>query len=163
MKKRIYAVLFVAAVLPSCTTMDAQQRAELTAQANRSVTCKKGDDCEMKWSKATQWVKENCEYKFQTVSDNVIQTMGPLPYDPSPAYTITKMSDGNGVYTFDFSGGCDNIFACIPSLLQAKASFVNYVMGSGMDSRPTISAATCIQSGSLINCSARASDRLITR
>jgi hypothetical protein len=39
------------------------------------------------------------------------------------------MSDGQGGYTFDFDGGCDNMFGCNPSLLQAKASFVNYIMG----------------------------------
>jgi hypothetical protein len=122
-------VLLVALFLSSCASIPPEQKAAMQALANRPVVCKKGVDCDEKWSKATQWVKQNCSYKFQTVSDNVIQTMGPLPNDPSPAFTITKVSSGNGLYAFDFDGGCDNMFGCIPSVLQSKISFINYIMG----------------------------------
>jgi len=76
-----------------------------------------------------QWVKENSAYKFQTVSDTVIQTMGPLPDDPRPAFTVTKVSTGNNSYKIELDGGCDNIFGCVPSLLKLKASFAVAVMG----------------------------------
>ena len=87
-----------------------------------------GKDCEEKWSRVVQWVKLHSAYKFQTVSDNVIQTMGPLHDDPRPVFTITKVASGNNSYTLDFDGGCDNIFGCTPSLLELKASFVNYII-----------------------------------
>jgi hypothetical protein len=128
MHRRIISTLYFMLMLSGCA-MNPQQQAALLAQANRPVTCQKGDDCDAKWSLATQWVQQHCAYKFQTISENVIQTMGPLHDDPRPAYTITKVSDGKGVYTFAFDGGCDNIFGCVPSLLEAKASFVTYVIG----------------------------------
>jgi hypothetical protein len=120
------STLMLASCMPPMTP---EQQAAMVAAANRPVTCKSGTDCEQKWSKATQWVKQNCTYKFQTVSDNVIQTMGPLPNDPSPAFTITKVSTGKKTYTIELDGGCDNMFGCIPSMLESKASFADYVMG----------------------------------
>jgi len=54
--------------------------------------------------------------------------MGPLKNDPSPAFNISKTANGNGTYTIDFRGGCDNIFGCIPDLTVAKANFNRFVM-----------------------------------
>ena len=130
MKKTI--ALTTALMLAACAPpMTADQKAALLAASNRPVTCKSGDDCQQKWSRATQWVKQNSAYKFQTISDNLMQTMGPLPDDPSPAYTVTKVSTGKNIYTIELDGGCDNWIGCIPSIVEAKASFASFVMGKG--------------------------------
>ena len=130
MKKTL--ALTTALMLAACAPpMTASQQAAMLAAATRSVTCKSGNDCQQKWSRATQWVKQNSAYKFQTVSDNLMQTMGPLPDDPSPAYTVTKVSTGNNIYAIELDGGCDNMLGCIPSMLESKASFANFVMGRG--------------------------------
>ncbi len=126
---RRYFIITSILLLTACAPrMTPEQNAAMLAAANRPVTCKAGKDCEEKWSRVTQWVKQNSAYKFQTVSDNVMQTMGPLPNDPSPAFTVTKTSAGKGTYSIELDGGCDNMFGCIPSMLQAKASFANFVM-----------------------------------
>jgi len=122
------AALFVFQ-LSGCARLSPQQEAILQQAANRPITCQAGKDCEEKWSQAVYWVKQNSAYKFRTVSDNVIQTMGPLPDDPSPAFTITKVATGNNSYALDFDGGCDNMFGCVPSLLILKASFADYIIG----------------------------------
>ena len=128
MKKTI--VLTVAIMLTACApSMTPGQKAALIAAADRPVNCKSGDDCAQKWSRATQWVKQNSKYKFQTISENLMQTMGPLPQDPSPAYTVTKVSTGKNIYSIELDGGCDNWIGCIPSMLESKASFANFVMG----------------------------------
>jgi hypothetical protein len=120
---------FLILQLTACAQLTPEQQAALQRAANRPVTCMAGKDCEEKWSRVVQWVKENSAYKFQTVSDTVIQTMGPLPDDARPAFTVTKVSTGNDSYMINLDGGCDNIFGCVPSLLKLKASFAVAVMG----------------------------------
>jgi PDZ domain len=119
----------LAALCGCAPRMTAQQQAAVQAEAARPVGCFGADDCQVKWSRALLWVKNNSAYKFQQATDSLISTMGPLPDDPRPAYTITKIANGGGRFTFDFDGGCDNMFGCVPSLLEAKASFVAFVMG----------------------------------
>lgn len=128
MKKIVFCVgCFVA--LAGCAAPNPAATAALQAEASRPVTCASKPDCDAKWSRAVQWVQQNSEYKFQSATDYVIQTMGPLPDDPSPAFTITRVTNADGSGTFNFSGGCDNMFGCIPSMLESQASFVDYVMG----------------------------------
>jgi hypothetical protein len=84
------------------------------AVVNQPITCQAGPDCETKWSRATAWIAQNAAYKVQTASDSIIQTMGPLPNDPRPSFTVTKAGDSTGTYTVSFNGGCDNFLGCIP-------------------------------------------------
>jgi serine protease Do len=54
------------------------------------------------------------------------------------------MQQGGGNAVIDFDGGCDNIFGCIPSMLEERASFANYVMGplASTDQGAALSAAS---------------------
>ena len=127
-------ILIAALLLTGCTTPQqrlefAMQRLEIDRQAARPVTCTAGEDCEVKWGRALQWVLDNSAYKLQTQSDALLSTFGPFPNDPRPAYSISKVATGGGNYVIDFRGGCDNIFGCQPTLLEGKASFVGAVMG----------------------------------
>lgn len=129
MQIRFPPLVFVVLWLAGCATMSNEQRAELEISASRSITCQGKDDCEVKWSRAVQWVRENSAYRFDQATEYVISTKGPLPNDVRPAYTITRVAKGDGSFEFDFGGGCDNMFGCRPSMLEAKASFSDYVMG----------------------------------
>src|SRR6266705_515726 len=124
-----YPILIVMVLLSTgCSTMTPQQLSDLQAQANRPVFCIGPDDCQVKWSRALQWVKENSRYKLERVRSYLISTRGPFLLAPWPAYTITQFDQGGGRLEFDFAVGCYYIFGCTPSLLEAKASFVNFVM-----------------------------------
>ena len=74
------------------------------------------------------WVRTNSAYKIANATDMLISTMGPLPNDPSPAFTITKTARGDGRYDISFDGGCDNMFGCIPPMMKLKADFAKFVM-----------------------------------
>lgn len=126
--KRQLVVVVACLVLAACNTMTPEQKSALAAQASRPVVCSSDQDCRVKWSRAVQWVMQNSAYKLQTQSDLVIQTMGPLPDDTRPAFTISRSANANGSGVINFSGGCDNIFGCIPSMLEEQASFVQFVM-----------------------------------
>ena len=122
----ITSFLLLTACAPQMTP---EQKTAMAVAANRPITCKAGKDCEEKWSRAVQWVKQNSTYKFQTLSDNLIQTYGPFDSDPRSAFSITKVAEGHNKYTIDFSAACDNWIGCIPSVIELKISFINYVMG----------------------------------
>jgi len=54
-----------------------------------------------------------------------------LPADTSNAFiSVTKVETDTGTYTINFRAGCSAIFGCKPSVLELRASFVNYVMKS---------------------------------
>ena len=91
------------------------------------VTCHAGKDCDEKWSRATGWIAQNSSYKVQTVSDTIIQTMGPLPDSPRAEFIVSKVSIGNDLYSLKLNGGCDNMFGCIPPLQDSALSFANFV------------------------------------
>jgi len=124
-------VLLLAGCSRQMTPEQQAAQAALIENANQPVTCRAGKDCDEKWSRAVQWVKVHSAYKFQTMSDNLIQTYGPFDSDPRSAFSITKVAQGNDIYIIDFSANCDNWIGCIPPVINLKADFVNFVMGLG--------------------------------
>jgi hypothetical protein len=128
MTRTIAAYIFLFPLLSSCARLTPEQQAALQQAANRPVTCTTGKDCEEKWSRAVHWVTQNSAYKIQAVSDNVIQTMGPLPDDPRPAFTVTKVFNGNDTYTLNLHGGCDNIWGCVPDPIKLALLNSEWVM-----------------------------------
>lgn len=121
-------ILVAGLVLSGCVTMTPQQRAAMQASAARPITCFGPEDCQIRWGRALQWVKLHSAYRFDQASDSLISTKGPLPSSPDSAFTITKLARGGGRYDIDFSAGCDNFIGCIPSVIEEKASFADYVM-----------------------------------
>jgi hypothetical protein len=103
----------------------------MRASIDLPVVCTRGPDCDAVWSRAAAWVVQHSSYKIQTANDSIIQTMGPTQYNPSPAYTITKTANAAGNYEVRLAGGCDNIFSCIPSIEESRASFKQFVRQEG--------------------------------
>ncbi len=127
--------------LASCLALaGCASAAPQAASPPRPVTCKAGPDCDAKWSRALAWVTSNSGYKLQTQTDSVVQTMGPITDSPRPAYTVTKLATGPGTFEITFTGGCDNIFGCVPSIDEARAKFADFVLA--IDTSPGPIAAT---------------------
>jgi PDZ domain-containing protein len=125
--RAIIAIAFtsiaIAFLLANCASAPTQQ-----AAAPRPITCKAGPDCDAKWSRAVSWVTTNSSFKIQTQTESIVQTMGPLRSDPSPAFTVTKVAVGNDSYEITFTGGCGNIFGCIPTIPESRINFTNFVL-----------------------------------
>ncbi len=133
--------------LSSCgPSLTPAQQAALQAVASRPVICRAGNDCEVRWGRALQWVETYSAYKVRIAGDSMIATMGPWRHDARPAYTITKTANGDGSYTIGFQAECDNLFGCVPSLLEAKASFISFVMA---ETAPYSSAAPPVARSSM--------------
>ncbi|MBI1179136.1 MAG: hypothetical protein GC201_01165 [Alphaproteobacteria bacterium] len=125
------AGLAALSAIGGCAGQAAQERYAAQVEiANRPIICDGQEQCEIMWSRAIQWVKNNCAYRFQTVSDDLIQTAGPNPYSIEPAFVVNKLALGGGKYQIEFDGGCDNMFGCSPTILEAKSKFVMYLMGA---------------------------------
>ncbi len=129
-----------AAALVLCGCITAEQQASV-AEPPKPITCHAGPDCNAKWSRAAGWVTEHSKYKLETSAESLIQTSGPGAFetDSSPAYKITKIAMGPGEYTIEFTGGCDSIFGCTPTISAAQADFTQSILAveAAPQSRPT--------------------------
>jgi hypothetical protein len=88
-----------------------------------------GADCDAKWSRAVSWVTTNSEFTIQTQTAQIIQTMGPLRQDPTPALTVTKVAVASGDYEITFASGCDNFIGSVPEVADERAKFAAFVAG----------------------------------
>jgi hypothetical protein len=110
--------------LALCGCITAEQQASL-AEPPKPITCHSGNDCNAKWSRANAWVAEHSKYKVESSSESLIQTSGPSTFetDPSPSYKVTKVATGPAEYSIEFTGACDSIFPCTPTVPVAQADF----------------------------------------
>lgn len=102
---------------------------ELSASASREIRCEAGSDCEMKWSRVTQWLLANSDWKLRNVTDNLITTEGPLD-TPKPAYEVLKIPSGDGkTYLIMMKAGCGEGYNCETRILELQTSFGAFVRG----------------------------------
>jgi hypothetical protein len=134
MRKQAIGILFFLAGCASGPTP--AQEAAFNRDAARDVVCEGQEDCEVKWGRAIQFTLDNSYYRIQQQTDALIQTAGPLPNYPNLVMVISKIPLGGGQYRFDLRGGCDNMFGCVPTLIQAKAYFVRTVMDGKSGPQP---------------------------
>jgi hypothetical protein len=121
----------MASTLALCGCITAEQQASV-AESPKPITCHAGADCDAKWSRANSWITEHSKYKVETSSDSVIQTSGPSTFesDPSPRYQVRKLAIGGDQYAIEFTGGCDSIFECTPTLSTAQADFTQSILAA---------------------------------
>jgi len=122
------AALALAILLPSLLGCAAyqQRRAALQQIANQPITCAGDTDCEVRWSRALQWVSANSHWKLRHVNDMIITTEGPLD-TVFPAYEVQKIPSGDGSYAITIRAACGNPFGCSPDTLEAVAAFSVFV------------------------------------
>lgn len=118
--------LFVMFIVTACSTMSATDNNYYQSLANSPIYCSNEEDCEVKWGRAILWVSKNSHWKIRNQSDSLITTEGPFK-TVYPAFIINKVPLGKGMYQIMFDAGCGNIFGCIPSTIQLKANFVEFV------------------------------------
>lgn len=126
--------------LYGCSTalMSKQQISYLSSEANKPIYCEGGENCEIKWSRAIMWISQYSHWKIRVQSDSLITTEGPFD-TVHAAYQVQKVPLGNNKYSIDMSLGCGNPFGCVPSTLELKASFVQFV--NAYDSQSTNSSS----------------------
>jgi hypothetical protein len=96
-----------------------------------------GADCDAKWSRAAAWIATNSNLKIQTRTETIVQTAGPVPSEPTPAFTVTKVARGDGRYEITFNGGCGNTSRCVPTIPESRARFTEFVLGEDVAAQPS--------------------------
>jgi hypothetical protein len=97
-------------------------------QTSTHITCKPGQDCERKWSRAENWVETTSSWKILYENGNAIKTLGPSKYSASAAISITKTENVDQSYDINLEAMCDFKFECIPSSSELQASFAKAVL-----------------------------------
>ena len=112
------------------------KREQLNAEATKEIRCEAGSDCEMKWSRVTQWLLDNSDWKLRNVTDTLITTEGPLD-TAKPAYEVVRMPAGDGkTYLIRMRAGCGEGHDCTQLVLQKKISFGAFVRGETQAAQP---------------------------
>jgi len=117
--------------LALCGCITAEQQASL-AEPPKPIRCHSGADCDAKWSRANAWMAEHSKYKVESSSESLIQTSGPSTFetDPYPSYKVTKVAMGPAEYSIEFTGACDSIFPCTPTVSVAQADFTQSILAA---------------------------------
>lgn len=79
------------------------------------------------WSRAQVFVANKTSYRFQVISESIIQTAGPLGSMTDLAFLLTRelRSDGSGLITM--RSACGRTVSCLPSPALAGRQFVEYL------------------------------------
>lgn len=121
-RSHLAAAMFAAAAVGGCVSTAAQPQRPLPP-----ITCKKGSDCDMKWSRAVTWVSRNAGYKIQTQTDALIQTFGPVGDDTELAVTVNKTMVSPNSYEIAAKMSCGNMLGCLPQPYNALRQFISFV------------------------------------
>jgi hypothetical protein len=121
---RAIVVLALGMMVAACTSSQVQQ-----LLPPQPVICISGPDCDAKWIRAATWIATNSTFKIQVRTNTTIQTAGPQPSEPTPAYTVTKVARGEGRFEITFNGGCGNPYRCVPSIAESRSRFAQFVLG----------------------------------
>ena len=91
------------------------------------IKCQAGPDCDLRWERAYKWVVENSGLKLKTKTDGLIKTETDGE-ERTLIVTITKSATPqSGIYEIDFLGKCPSILSCVPSAVESRTRFANFV------------------------------------
>ncbi|MDE2465491.1 MAG: hypothetical protein KGO02_17525 [Alphaproteobacteria bacterium] len=114
--------LFVA--LSGCAAMPSKANQAKIAKFQQTIpTCNSDAECKAMWDAAQLWIVHNAGYKLQNVTDVLLQTYSPGPYDTDLAVEVTKEPQGHGIYQIVVRAWCNNLFGCTPNALDAELDF----------------------------------------
>lgn len=121
----IRTVIAIACCVASsgCATNIAARDAALAEFQSTVPTCTGEAQCKAMWEAAQVWVAQHSDMKIQTATDVLIETYGGGQYSATLSMRVLKVPQGGGSYRIEFSGGCNNVFGCVPDRLQAGTDF----------------------------------------
>lgn len=125
MKKFVFGVA-LAAILSGCAS-NPERQARIAHFHATTPVCSGQEQCDAMWEYAQVWVASNGRMKIQTATNVLIETYGSRPNSPDLAIRVLKEPQGNGRYRIVFSGGCNNIFGCVPDAIETGIRFNEYI------------------------------------
>lgn len=125
MKKTVIAAL-AALSMAGCAS-NPQRQAMLAEYEASRPTCQGKEQCDAMWEHAQVWVANNSRMKIQTATNVLIETYGGGSNSAQLAMRVVKEPLGGGAYKLVFSGGCANIFGCVPDAVETGMAFNRYI------------------------------------
>jgi hypothetical protein len=124
MSRSLWLLLIGACLAAAGTTCPERVQA-----ASALIACRAGADCDGKWTRARQWVKDNSKYPIRVDTATEISTVTRTRFhDPGLIVTVNKFRRSDGTFAITLRAGCGLFFgACKPSIAYAHESFARYV------------------------------------
>jgi len=126
MKKLTTVAAIVVTALAGCATYRPDPMKQAIAQSTIPV-CMSERECELKWAAARRWVLNNASFKIKTISNDFIETHGPIGGSPLVAVRVNKDPIPTGGYRIVVGVYCDNMFGCAPDAWDSAIRFNNEV------------------------------------
>lgn len=113
MKAHKYCLLaFALVILPGCAGSPLRQ--DTRQIVIEYPTCEGKEDCELKWSRAVQWITKNSFFQIRLMNDMLIETYPSAGnFNAYSAYRVTKVPLGQQRYRLEIQAGCGNLFGCV--------------------------------------------------
>ena len=95
--------------------------------ADAGVPCSSQEDCNKKWQRAEQWVRQNSVWEIRTVSEDLIETRRQSGSGYSNLYYRITKEKQDGQAKIQFSAGCLPSVYCNPNPDKAREAFNQYI------------------------------------
>lgn len=125
---RSVLIVAAAAALAGCVTRYGSPGPD--APTASAPTCAGKEECEIKWSRALQWINANSYWRTRMVNDMVIETFPSVGNGNAfPAFRVTRVPLGEGRYQLQIESGCGNIFGCAPNAASEALRLNTFIEG----------------------------------
>lgn len=120
-------LLIAAALLQSAD--DTPTRAhEWAHKATPFATCSDAADCDTKWKRAGDWIRENSRFRIVVDEPGLLSTPGAIYANTDLSFTLTKTQRPDGSFSLNVHAWCGNVIACQPKPKRAVAALASAVM-----------------------------------
>lgn len=89
--------------------------------------CSNATECDLKWAAARAFVLSHAGYKFQTYSNDFMETYNPVGGAVELGAQVNRVPQPNGTTTIEAKFWCDNPFGCAPPAHQTLNDFIRTV------------------------------------
>jgi hypothetical protein len=113
-----------AALLAGCATQPSYYSVPTAA----APTCQGKEDCELRWTRAVQWINANSRLSIRMMNDTVIEThAGFGDASALTGFRVTRVPLGDGKYQLQIDAACANVFICVPPPNDAALRLMTYI------------------------------------
>ena len=135
--KALAGIIFSFILLASCAINSAERNAAEMRFQRTIPICEGAKDCEFKWSMARRWILDNAGFKLQNYNADYMETFNVQDLASTKLWArVTKEPIDGERYRILIEVGCNNMFGCGISLMEAKNNFNNVVNTQLPDAQP---------------------------
>jgi hypothetical protein len=126
----LYGGLFAIGLAGCALSPEQQERNSfLRMQADNPVVCHNVFECNVKWDRSEQWLRDNAYWAIRTIDETRIETKKP----PHPHYynrnwyKVSKLARNDGSTIISLYASCLPAIICVPELDLATGAFNHFV------------------------------------